>query len=163
MTFSNTNNLKVLCVYGEGGHKAQMNRLILDITSENSSNKISFITLSDDTKTHDWSSKHFVTSEFRDKKTGKINFEILNRYRMFKDIFSKNDITGIISTGPGFCVFYAILAKVLGLKVIHIETWSRFDTSSFTGRIMYRLSDKFYVQNIEQLEIYKKAIYSGRL
>ncbi|HAO9336376.1 TPA: polysaccharide biosynthesis protein, partial [Escherichia coli] len=50
-----------------------------------------------------------------------------------------------------------------GTKVIYIETWSRFTTYSLSGRIMYRLSNKFYIQNKSLLELYPKAIYSGRL
>ncbi|EFD8919357.1 polysaccharide biosynthesis protein, partial [Escherichia coli] len=36
-------------------------------------------------------------------------------------------------------------------------------TYSLSGRIMYRLSNKFYIQNKSLLKLYPKAIYSGRL
>ncbi|MCM8011711.1 UDP-N-acetylglucosamine transferase subunit ALG14, partial [Enterobacter hormaechei] len=33
----------------------------------------------------------------------------------------------------------------------------------FSGRIMYHLASKFYVQNESLLQLYPKAIFSGRL
>ncbi len=75
----------------------------------------------------------------------------------------KYNIKIIITTGPGMAIPAALVAKLLRVEIIHIETWSRFSTYSLSGRIMYHLADKFYVQNESLLKLYPEAIYSGRL
>lgn len=70
---------------------------------------------------------------------------------------------GLITFGPGMCVPLAIIFRLLGIKVVHIETWCRFNTRSMTGRLMYYLSNRFYVQNKSLVRVYPKSIYAGRL
>ncbi len=69
----------------------------------------------------------------------------------------------IISTGPGPAVPASLLAKLLGIKVIYIETGSRVFALSTSGKILYRFADVFFVQWPELLSVYPKAIYAGRL
>ncbi|MGC8786190.1 MAG: PssD/Cps14F family polysaccharide biosynthesis glycosyltransferase [Anaerolineae bacterium] len=69
----------------------------------------------------------------------------------------------IISTGPGPAVPVSILAKLLGVKVIYIETGSRVFELSTSGRILYRCADLFFVQWPELQRKYPRAIYAGRL
>jgi beta-1,4-N-acetylglucosaminyltransferase len=69
----------------------------------------------------------------------------------------------IISTGPGPAVPASLLAKLLGVKVIYIETGSRISALSASGKILYRVADLFFVQWPELLPLCPKAIYAGRL
>ena len=69
----------------------------------------------------------------------------------------------IISSGPGPAVPASFLAKLLGVKVIYIETGSRVFALSTSGRIVYRFADLFFVQWQELLALCPKAIYAGRL
>ncbi|HNT06480.1 MAG TPA: hypothetical protein PKJ21_09930, partial [Anaerolineae bacterium] len=69
----------------------------------------------------------------------------------------------IISTGPGVAVPACILAKVLGIRVIYIETGSRVFALSSSGRILYRFADLFFVQWPELLAQHPRARYEGRL
>jgi len=69
----------------------------------------------------------------------------------------------IISAGPGSAVPASVVAKLLGIKVIYIETGSRIFALSDTGRIMYRVADLFLVQWPDLLPLCPKAIYAGRL
>ncbi len=69
----------------------------------------------------------------------------------------------IISAGPGPAVPASILAKLLGVKVIYIETGSRVFALSSSGKILYRFADLFFVQWPELLERCPKAVYAGRL
>jgi len=71
--------------------------------------------------------------------------------------------SAIISTGPGPAVPASMLAKLLGIKVIYIETGSRVYALSSSGRILYRFADLFLVQWPELLPFCPKAIYAGRL
>ena len=69
----------------------------------------------------------------------------------------------ILSTGPGVAVPACILSRLLGVKVIYIETGSRIFTLSASGRILYRVADLFFVQWPELLALHPKAVYAGRL
>ncbi len=69
----------------------------------------------------------------------------------------------IVSTGPGVAVPASILSRLLGIKVIYIETGSRIFSLSASGRIMYRIADLFFVQWPELLPLCPKAVYAGRL
>jgi beta-1,4-N-acetylglucosaminyltransferase len=52
----------------------------------------------------------------------------------------------ILSTGAGPAVPFAIVGRLLGVKVLFIETLARIDAPSLTGRLMYRLSNRFFYQ-----------------
>jgi UDP-N-acetylglucosamine:LPS N-acetylglucosamine transferase len=69
----------------------------------------------------------------------------------------------IISAGPGPAVPASLLAKLLGIRVIYIETGSRIFSLSSSGKILYRFADLFFVQWPELLPLCPKAIYAGRL
>lgn len=69
----------------------------------------------------------------------------------------------ILSTGPWIAVPVGLVARLLGIRVIFIETGSRVTRLSATGRVMYRLADLFFVQWEELLPKAPRAIYAGRL
>jgi UDP-N-acetylglucosamine:LPS N-acetylglucosamine transferase len=69
----------------------------------------------------------------------------------------------ILSTGPAIAVPISILGKLLGARIIFIETGSRIKALSLTGRIMYRWADLFFVQWPQLAEGLPGAIYAGRL
>jgi len=69
----------------------------------------------------------------------------------------------VISAGPGPAVPASLLAKLLGIKVVFIETGSRIFALSASGRILYRVADLFFVQWPELLPLCPKGLYVGRL
>jgi glycosyltransferase involved in cell wall biosynthesis len=69
----------------------------------------------------------------------------------------------ILSTGANIAVPISFFGRLLGAKVIHIETGSRIYTMSSTGKLMYRIAHLFFVQWESLQEKYPKAIYAGRL
>ena len=88
--------------------------------------------------------------------------------KMFKSFFQigkiliKEKPDTIVSTGSEIAIPTFILAKMLGIKTIFIESWCRVKTKSGTGKIVYHLSDLFLVQWPELIELYgKKAKYVG--
>lgn len=68
-----------------------------------------------------------------------------------------------ISTGAGIAISTCLLTKLLGGKLIYVETGAKFRSPSRTGRLLYRFSDVFIVQSEKLLEHYPKAIYGGLL
>jgi beta-1,4-N-acetylglucosaminyltransferase len=69
----------------------------------------------------------------------------------------------ILSTGPAIAVPVAILGKLLGARVVYVETGSRIRTVSLTGKILYRWADLFFVQWPQLKKKLPRAIYAGRL
>lgn len=79
-------------------------------------------------------------------------------------ILLKTRSKALISCGGGPSLAPIIAAWILRRKVIHIESLSRIESYSLTGRISYRLfADLFFVQWKEALKLYPKAIWAGRL
>jgi beta-1,4-N-acetylglucosaminyltransferase len=71
--------------------------------------------------------------------------------------------SAIVSAGPAIAVPVSILGKLLGVRIIFIESASRVSTLSLSGRIMYRWADLFFVQWPQLAEKLPGAIYAGRL
>ena len=69
----------------------------------------------------------------------------------------------ILSTGANIAVPISIFGRLMGVKVIHVETGSRVHTMSSTGKLMYRIANLFFVQWESLQKDYPKAIYAGRL
>lgn len=69
----------------------------------------------------------------------------------------------IISPGPGLAIPICWWAKIMGIKIIFIESWSRVTTRSFSGRAIYPIADLFFVQWEGLCQKYPKAKYAGRM
>lgn len=67
----------------------------------------------------------------------------------------------IVSTGAHTSGPMCLIGKILGSKIIFIETFANSKTRSKTGRIVYKFADLFIVQWKEMLELYPKATYGG--
>jgi beta-1,4-N-acetylglucosaminyltransferase len=69
----------------------------------------------------------------------------------------------ILSTGAGPIVPFALVAKFFKIPIIFIEISAQVTKPSLSGRIMYRLADRFIYQ-WEHLDSYfPKGIYGGLL
>lgn len=64
--------------------------------------------------------------------------------------------TGTHTAGPMCCI-----GKILGSKIIYIETFANINTKTITGRLIYLFADLFIVQWENMLKIYPKAKYGG--
>lgn len=68
----------------------------------------------------------------------------------------------VISTGSEIAIPAFVLAKIMGIKTIYIESWCRVKNKSGTGRFLYYIADIFLVQWPDLLKKYgKKARYEG--
>lgn len=64
--------------------------------------------------------------------------------------------TGAHTAGPMCCI-----GKLLGSKIIFIETMANLTTKTITGKIIYKFADLFIVQWESMLSLYPKAKYGG--
>ena len=69
----------------------------------------------------------------------------------------------IISSGAAVAVPFFYLGKMMGAKCIYIEVFDRIDHSTITGKLIYRIADKFIVQWEEMKKIYPKAENLGSI
>lgn len=84
-------------------------------------------------------------------------------YNFFKCIYFwfkiKPDV--IISTGAHTGGLMCLVGKILGSKIIYIETFANIKTKTITGKLVYKFADLFVVQWESMLELYPKAVCWG--
>lgn len=69
----------------------------------------------------------------------------------------------IIMTGAHTVVPMAFIAKVFGTKIIYVETFAKMNTPSLTGKIIYLISDSFYIQWPKLKKFFPKSKYRGKI
>lgn len=69
----------------------------------------------------------------------------------------------IVTTGTHTAGPMCVLGKILGSKIIYIETFANRNTKTATGKLIYHFADLFIVQWEEMLELYPKAVLGGSI
>lgn len=84
-------------------------------------------------------------------------------YNTFKSLFIYLKVhpdyivtTGTHTAGPMCCI-----GKLLGSRIIYIETFANITTKTITGKYLYPIADKFIVQWESMLKLYPEAVYGG--
>lgn len=67
----------------------------------------------------------------------------------------------IISCGAGPAVPFAVVAKMIGMKIVFIETFCAVDKPTLTGRLLYPFADLFIYQWETLAPAYPKGVYGG--
>ena len=100
---------------------------------------------------------YFITHSERDWKF------MINLWEAFTILHNQRpDI--ILSTGAGPAVPFALIGRLFfHTRVIFIETITRVNHPSLTGRIMYRLAHDFFYQWQGLNKYYPKGIHGGPL
>ena len=76
-------------------------------------------------------------------------------------VFIKERPDIIISTGVLSTIPLCIISKIFRKKIIYIESFAKINSPTLTGKLLYKISDQFYVQWEEMLAVYPNAIYRG--
>lgn len=87
---------------------------------------------------------------------------IINTHRAIK-ILRKERPDVIISAGAAPAVPFFYIGKMMGAKLIYIETFDRINKASLSGKLCYKISDLFIVQWEQMKEVFPKAVYYGSL
>ncbi len=69
----------------------------------------------------------------------------------------------IITTGAHTGGIFVTVGRILGKKTIYIESMAKVEDLSKTGKFVYNIVDKFYVQWEDLCHKYSKCKYIGRL
>lgn len=67
----------------------------------------------------------------------------------------------VLSTGASVAVNFSYLSKLMGKRLIFVESVSRSSRLSMSGRMVYPICDDFYVQWPELEQRYRKAVFRG--
>lgn len=108
---------------------------------------------------------HFLEGEYIYKPYSPTDRNLRNLLRNFflaLQILRKEKPSMLISTGAGVGVPFIYAAKLLGIRTVFIEAWTRVESLSMTGKLVYPVVDHLYVQYPELAEKYKKAHYKGQ-
>jgi len=119
---------------------------------------------------------YFVTvkSEYsaqalKDEKVFLVKQHLRNPLSFIKNFFESLKIFAaekpdvIITTGSGDALATCYLGKLMGAKLIFIETFARVSEPSFFGTLVHPISDHTIVQWESMRNVYKKSVYGGPL
>lgn len=87
---------------------------------------------------------------------------VRNLFLAFK-ILRNEKPTVIISTGAGVAVPFILLGKVFGAKAVYVESITRSEGLSLSGKLVYPFVDKFLVQWPDLADELEKAEYRGQV
>ncbi|MCD8019196.1 MAG: polysaccharide biosynthesis protein [Clostridiales bacterium] len=104
--------------------------------------------------------KVYYLSQVNRKETSFIPKMIVNLFRSLW-IIQKEKPDVVICTGVLAMIPICVFAKVFGKKLIYIESFAKVTTATETGKLMYKLADRFYVQWEPMLDIFPKATFLG--
>ncbi len=79
-------------------------------------------------------------------------------------ILSKERPDVILTTGAELAIPFCWVGKFMGIRIVYIESLTRVQSKSGSGRAIYPIADRFFVQWKELLPKYgPKAEYRGRV
>lgn len=85
---------------------------------------------------------------------------LVNTIRSLK-IYIQEKPDVVICTGVLAMIPMCLLVKLMGGKLVYIESFAKVTSPTLTGKLLYKYADRFYVQWPQMLEIYPNAIYLG--
>lgn len=68
----------------------------------------------------------------------------------------------ILSTGAGLAVPFFLVGKLLRRRLVYVESFTRTESLSLSGRLVYPLADEFFVQ-WPQAAKRRRTRYAGRV
>lgn len=93
------------------------------------------------------------------------NFPFVLLYNSFRSLFLllREKPSVIISTGALSAVPVCYFGKLLGKKVVFIESYAKVSSPTLSGRLVYKIADLFIIQWEELRPFYPKAVYGGSI
>jgi len=147
---------KIALVASSGGHLFQLSSL-KEFWGEKDHFWVSF-------KTED--AKHLLKDEevyWAYYPTNRNTKNLIKNILLAIRILTKEKPYAIISTGAGIAVPFIIIGKILNIKTLYLESITRSEELSLSGRLVYPFVSKLLVQWPQLAEKYKKAEFRGRI
>ena len=146
-----------MLVCSPGGHLAQLERLLVAFDGH----ELSLVTYHSPRDPQPISS---VSKTYLVPYIGTNPIRLLRAMPTFLSALYKQRPQALVSTGSEIAIVFFFLAKLVGMRTLYIESLSRVRSRSGTGRIVYYLADRFFVQWEPLLDQYgRKAEFRGRV
>ena len=157
----------LLVIFGAGGHRTEMHQLLDYFGKANSKTPTPLISIGP-SPLDCCVVAHYRSIDVRDKHSRFKSLllvlpSVLKQVVTTLKILRAHKVSGVISTGPGLCIIPMVIMRLFGVKTVFVETYCRFNSRSFTGRVMSKLAHRFLVQNKQQLDLYPGAEYCGQV
>lgn len=163
--------MRLLIILGAGGHTKQMLRLVDLLGPQHDYHYViaDYDTVSEH-KIHLPGPVHRVLQP-REKRQGVTDnpITVLRKMpfalRQAAAIITQARPDAILGAGPSLQIPFALMARLRRIPHIFIESASKPENISLSGRLIYRLrlADQFYVQWEHHLQACPRARYAGRL
>ncbi|MFH1845470.1 MAG: PssD/Cps14F family polysaccharide biosynthesis glycosyltransferase [bacterium] len=156
--------MKFLIVLGEGGHTKEMIQLADQLGPDH---QYSYLLVQGDDLSKGKITRQGPIHWARRPRDKTHNF-ILDSYKTIQcgwhawRALRKEQPDAILSCGPSVGAPACLVAKLMGVKVIFVETGSRVTALSMTGKIVYRFADLFIVQWPQLAKNHSQAVFGGR-
>lgn len=149
-------NLKIAFIASSGGHLEEISRLK---QIEEKYDSI-LITEKSGFKLSNFGNKVYYIPQINRRE---ILFIPKFIFLYFKALFllKKEKPDFIITTGALAAYPFCVIGKILGIKLVYIESFARVHRPSLTGRLLYNSADLFVVQWEDMLELYPKSVLGG--
>lgn len=148
--------MKIIFAASSGGHLEQL--LMLKPLMEKYDSVL--VTEKTDYSAGKMDAKTYYLSQINRKEALFLPKLLGNTFRSLR-ILLKERPRVMITTGVLAIVPMALLMKLMGGKLIYLESFAKVTSKTLSGKLLYRYADQFYVQWEEMLELYPKAIYKG--
>lgn len=160
-----SHSLKLLVVLGDGGHTAEIVRLVELLGPSYDYHYVvtSSDRISENKLTIQGPVYRIMYVRAKDDKVWQAAWKLVYSFWQAVWVLGRVRPDVVLGSGPAVMVPVAVLGKLSGAKVIFVETASRVTELSLTGKIMLKVADLFFVQ-WEQLQgCYPHTIFAGRL
>jgi beta-1,4-N-acetylglucosaminyltransferase len=119
---------------------------------------------------HSWATLHGPDSDllladedvdFCHGPTNRSLIKLLRNLPLAWRILRRRRPDAILSTGAGLAVPFFFIGRLLGIRLVYVESVTRTRSISLSGRLVYPLAHRFFAQWPEAAAELKRAEYAG--
>lgn len=151
--------VKIALVSSTGGHLNELKRVIPAVKGYEFFIITEKSNMNSDLKT-EW--KIYYLNQQERKNLSFFKNIAINMFKSLSILFREKPKV-IITTGAGVVFPICFFGKLIGSKVIYIESYAKISSPSLTGKVIYKFADEFYIQWESLRKYYPKAKYRGGL
>lgn len=149
---------KIIMAASSGGHVEQL----LCLKELNEFYECILVTEETSYKSNYWQNKKYFVPQIN-RKEKLFLLKCIKITAISLKIIMKEKPNAVITTGALAMIPICLISKLLGNKLIYIESFAKVNSPTKTGKFLYKFSDIFIVQWESMLKYYPKAIYGGEI
>lgn len=86
---------------------------------------------------------------------------LVRNSRLAVQVLKRERPSHLISTGAAVAVPFFYVARLIGARLVYIESFDRIESATLTGRIVHPITHDFLVQWPEQQALYSRSTVIG--